>query len=166
VDHSTSVTDTHRVLNAGTGGNAGIEEVGAEWFGQQLGRGEEGLVAKARSQRMGEAGQARAAGKTAASSKTSQKAMALREQIREVVVQRITEAQQRGLGAHTALQSLSARRMGNELGTSAATIKRHLLAMACSCDPELKAQGEALSVEAAAKAVLLFEAKRMGRKAA
>lgn len=166
VDHSTSVTDTHRVLNAGIGGSAGIEEITAGWFGEQLGRGEEGLVARARSQRMGETGKARAAGKTAASSKTSQKAMALREQIREVVVQELLEAQERGQVMQAALSKLTGPRIGNQIGASARTVQRHLLAMACSCDPKLKAMGEALSVGAAAEALLLFEAKRMGCKAA
>lgn len=163
VIHSTSVTDTHRVLNASTGD---IEEITAEWFGQQLGRGEEGLVARARSQRSGQAAKAQVAGKARASSKTSQRTMAIREQIREAVVEMFQQRVADGQPPAAVIRGLSARALANAIGSTDRTVRQHLKAMAAACDPAFKARGDAAAPEEAVEVLIRFEAHRTRADAA
>jgi hypothetical protein len=150
-------TDTHR---------SGIREIGAEWFGEQLGRGAEGLVARARAQRKGKTTEARVAGKAQAGSKTTEQAAAIREQICDVIVGHVLEAKEAGRNPLTALQWCTARGIGNQIGSTAPTVRKHLLAMASAVDPAIKARGAAVLPVEAAEALILYEARRNRPKAA
>jgi hypothetical protein len=145
---------------------SGIREIGAEWFGEQLGRGAEGLVARARAQRKGKTTEARVAGKAKASSKTTEQAAAIREQIRDAVVEELSEAINGGMPAGVAVRVLSVRALANKLGLTALTVRKHLLAMASAVDPALKARGAAVMAEECVEAVFRYEAKRSRPKAA